>query len=278
MMTKIFLLLIATFTTLQINAQTVIAHKSKLDILYYHDSLLIDNYTKGKCKLDIHYPENTKDYPTLIWLHGGWLKKGSKEQIPDELLKFNLCIVSVNYRLSPEVKAPDYLNDVSAAIAWVFNNIESFGGDTEKIFIAGHSAGGYLTSMIGLDKKWLNYHGIDINRVAGLISLSGQTVTHTTIREEKGLSKDKIIVDEFAPLNHTRKDAPPLLLITGDRNIDIPGRYEENLYLKKLMDIAGHKETKLLEMQGYGHMMINPALPIMIKEIDEICEKIDKSE
>lgn len=276
-MIKTIFISITFLFCIQIYSQNNVSHKTDFNISYYPDSMKADDYIRSRCKLDIYYPENSQGFATLIWFHGGGLKEGEK-YCPEDLLPFNLCVVSVDYRLSPESKAPSYIQDAAAAVAWVFNNIKDYRGNPEKIFISGHSAGGYLTSMIGLDKQWLEYFGIDANRIAGLIPLSGQMVTHTTIREEMGLVENKIIVDEYAPMNHVRKDAPPLLLITGDRNLDIPGRYEENLYLKRLMEIVGHKETRLLEMQGYGHMMINPALPLLIKEIGRICNEMDSIE
>ena len=85
--------------------------------------------------------------------------------------------------------------------------------------------------MIGLDKKWLNVYRIDANRIAGLIPFSAQAITHFTIRKERGIADTQPVVDEYAPLFHVRKDAPPMLLITGDREMEMLGRYEENAYL-----------------------------------------------
>lgn len=246
-----------------------------LNISYYSDTT--DQYINSRCKLDIRYPENTKDFNTVVWFHPGGLNRFNK-YFPDALLNANLCIVSVNYRLSPKVKSPAYIEDAAAAIAWVFKNIESYGGHPNKIFVAGHSAGGYLALMAGLDKQWLNNFDIDADNIAGIISLSGQTITHSTIRlEERGVPRTKIIVDEYAPLYHARKNASPLLLVTGDRNIDMAGRYEENLYLKRVMESVGHLDTKLFEVRGFGHVdMHNPGIQLLIKEVERISEKLVK--
>ncbi|WP_026811113.1 alpha/beta hydrolase [Arenibacter latericius] len=262
---------ILLFTSLA-TAQDNTAFKEILEVAYY-DSTYTDKYITSRCKLDIRYPENTKDFSTVVWFHGGGLNSYDK-YFPDPLLNNNLCIVSVNYRLSPKVNAPAYIEDAAAAVAWVFNNIETYGGNPNKIFVAGHSAGGYLTKMIGLDKQWLQNFNIDADKIAGLISLSGQTITHSTIRKERGIPWSKVIVDEYAPLYHVRKNAPPLLLITGDREIDLEGRYEENLYLKRLMTTAGNTETQLMEIQGFGHIeMHDPGLLLLLKEIDRINKK-----
>jgi acetyl esterase/lipase len=274
-MIKAFFISITLLISTQLIGQDKPTFKEVLDVSYYADSMNTDEYTKSRCKLDIRYPENTKEFNTVVWFHGGGLKNGNK-YFPEALMNADLCIISVNYRLSPKVKAPTYIEDAAAAVAWVFNNIESYGGNSDKIFISGHSAGGYLALMLGLDKQWLNNFNVDADNIAGIISLSGQTATHFTVREERGLPKFKTIVDELAPLHRVREKAPPLILITGDRNIDAPGRYEENLYLERLMKTTGHTETQLFEIQGFGHIgMHNPGIKLLIKEVDRISENIE---
>jgi hypothetical protein len=127
--------------------------------------------------------------------------------------------------------------------------------------------------MIGLDKKWLAVHNIDANNIAGLISLSGQAITHFTVREERGIPGTQPIIDELAPLYHVRKDAPPLILITGDSELELLGRYEENAYLMRMMKIARHTKTKLYELEGYDHGMAEPAFPLLIKEVNMIVKE-----
>jgi acetyl esterase/lipase len=248
-------------------------YQTKLNIPYYSELVnQSDAYIKEKCVLDVYYPKNMKNFPTIVWFHGGGLTGGEKE-IPNALKGKGFCIVGVNYRLYPKVKSPKYIEDAAAAIAWVFNNITSYGGDTSLIFVSGHSAGGYLTSMIGLDKHWLDKYNIDANRIAGLIPLSGQAITHFIIREERGIPRTQPIVDDLAPLYYVRADAPPLILITGDRELEMLGRYEENAYLMRMMKVAGHTKTKLYEMDGYDHGMTQPAFPLLIKEARQIVEE-----
>jgi acetyl esterase/lipase len=244
------------------------------DVSYYSQSIMEhDNYIKERCVLDIYYPTDIKNFPSIVWFHGGGLTGGEKE-IPAALKEKGFAVIGVNYRLSPKVKAPAYIEDAAAAVAWVFKNIKKYGGDTSLIFVSGYSAGGYLTKMIGLDKKWLAVYDVNANKIAGLISLSGQAITHFTIREERGIPGTQPIIDEFAPLFHVRKDAPPLILITGDRELELLGRYEENAYLMRMMKLNGHLKTKLYELDGYDHGMTEPAFPLMIKEILKIAEEI----
>ena len=125
--------------------------------------------------------------------------------------------------------------------------------------------------MIGLDPKWLKSHDIDANKIAGLVPFSGHTITHFTVRGERGIDGKQPIIDELAPLYHVRKDAPPLLLITGDRDMEMLGRYEENAYLWRMMQEVGHPHTELLELEGYDHGgMAKPAHPLLLKFIRKI--------
>ena len=251
-------------------SQTTTTYETKDNIHYYSDQEnQADPYINERCVLDIYYPENLKDFATVVWFHGGGLTGGNKE-IPQALKERGICVVGVSYRLFPKVKAPVYIEDAAAAVAWVFNSIKDFGGDTSLIFLSGHSAGGYLVSMIGLDKSYLMKDKIDANLIAGLIPFSGHTITHFTVRKERGIPETRPVVDSLAPLYHVRPDAPPLLLITGDRELEMLGRYEENAYLMRMMKTAGHHDTRLYELEGYGHGMTEPAFPLLLKEIQRI--------
>lgn len=228
-----------------------------------------DDYMKERCKLDLYQPADKKGFATVVWFHGGGLRGGNKS-IPKQLKEQGIAVVAVNYRLFPRVKCPAYIEDAAAAVAWTFRNIEKYGGSKELIFVSGHSAGGYLTSMVGLDKSYLAAHGIDANDIAGLIPFSGHTITHFTPREERGIPGEQPIIDKFAPLYHVRPDAPPLVIITGDRNLEMLGRYEENAYLWRMMKVAGHNKSELYEIQGFNHGgMGAPAHSILLRHIKE---------
>ena len=226
-----------------------------------------NEYVEERCKLDIYYPDDKKDFTTVVWFHGGGITSGNKH-IPEKLKEQGIAVVAVNYRLSPKAKCPAYIEDAAAAVAWTFKNIEKYGGDPKKIVVSGHSAGGYLISMIGLDKKWLAKYNIEANNIAMLIPFSGHCITHMTIRKERGIPDTQPVVDEFAPLYHVRADAPPLILITGDREREMLGRYEENAYMMRMMKVAGHTKTKLYELDSFDHGgMASPAYEILLQEI-----------
>ncbi len=270
-MKKIFFSCLFFSFTVVLFAQNI-TYDLKENIHYYTDSINQgDSYINERCVLDVYYPKDSANFATVVWFHGGGLTGGNKE-IPEALKDKGVAVIGVNYRLSPHVSAPKYIEDAAASISWVFKNVNSFGGDSTLIFISGHSAGGYLAAMVGLDNSWLETHHIDANNIAGIIPFSGQMITHFTIRNEKNISSSKPIIDNFAPLYHIRDDAAPLLLITGDRELELLGRYEENAYLMRMMKVVGHKDTKLYELDGYNHGMAEPAFPLLINEIRRIKE------
>lgn len=222
-------------------------------------------YMQERCRLDLYYPAEASGFDTVVWFHGGGLTGGNRS-IPGALKGKGIAVIGAGYRLSPQAKCPAYVEDAAAAVAWAFRNIHKYGGSTNRIFVSGHSAGGYLTMMLGLDKRWLAGHNLDADTIAGLVPFSGQCITHFTIREERGMNAVQPVIDEFAPVYHVRKDAAPLLLITGDRELELRGRYEENAYLWRMMKVAGRNDTGLYELQGFDHgQMAEPAFPLLLQ-------------
>jgi|TARA_B100000686_G_scaffold319465_1_gene370239 acetyl esterase/lipase len=251
------------------DAKSSAQYNTQNNILYRTGDNLTD-YMKERCRLDVYHPVDKEDYPTIVWFHGGGLK-GGRRFIPEALKEKNVAVVAVNYRLHPNVKSPAYIEDAAAAVAWVIKNIAKYGGSPRRLFVSGHSAGGYLTSMIGLDKRWLKKHGADPDQLAGLIPFSGHTITHFTVRAERGIDGKQPVIDDMAPLFHVRKDCPPLLLITGDRKLELLGRYEENAYLWRMMQVVGHPDTTIMELDGYNHgQMAQSAHPLLLRFIRRI--------
>lgn len=238
------------------------------DIAYRKGDDLTE-YARARCRLDVYHP-STDGYSTVVWFHGGGLKNG-KRFVPNALKERGVAVVAVNYRLHPKVKSPVYVEDAAASVAWVLKNIAKYGGDPNKVFVSGHSAGGYLTSMIGLDKRWLGKHNVDADRIAGLIPYSGHTITHFTVRAERGIDGKQPIVDDMAPLFHVRKNAPPTLFVTGDRDLELLGRYEENAYMWRMMKVVGHPDVEIHELDGYNHgQMAEPAHPLLLRFVKRV--------
>ena len=121
-------------------------HRNVIDVAYG------DDYFQ---RLDLFLPdnENLTELPVLVFMHGGAWRNGFKEWMgfmAPPIISLPAIFVSVSYRLAPSVKFPEPLEDTCDAVAWVFRNIRRYGGDPERIFIGGHSAGGHLAAMAAL--------------------------------------------------------------------------------------------------------------------------------
>lgn len=235
------------------------------DIHYRTDG---DEYVEKMCRLDVAYEKGGQDRPVIVWFHGGGLTGGWRH-IPEVLLKDGAVVVGVGYRFASQVPVKHILDDASAAVAWVKDNISGYGGDTSRIYLAGHSAGGYIVAMLGLDKQYLARYDIDPDKdIAAIVPYSGQAITHFAHRSKMGIPQEKPLVDDMAPLYHVRGDAAPMLVISGDRELEMVGRYEENAYFVRMLRLNGHKNVTFHELDGFNHGdMAEPAHLILLKYI-----------
>lgn len=222
--------------------------------LPYKSGDALSSYEKERCKLDVYLPKSGKNFATLVWFHGGGLKGGNKDgatKLGRSLAEAGLAVVAVNYRLSPKAKYPAYIQDAAAAVAWTKEHIVGHGGDPKRIFVSGHSAGGYLTLMLGLDPHYLHEAGTEATEMAGYIPVSGQTMTHYTVREERGIGQFTITADEAAPVHYARKDTPKFLVLYADH--DMAARAEENAYFVAIMKGAGNTRVTGLQIADRTH-------------------------
>lgn len=238
-------------------------HVTKLAIPY-RDAAGLTPAEQERCRLDVHHPAEGSAAATVVWFHGGGLTQGSRE-VPQELRDRGITVVGAGYRLANDGPARRCIEDAAAAVAWTIRHAAEFGGRPERVYVAGHSAGAYLSLMVALDRQWLAACGADADTLAGVVAASPQAITHFKVRAERGIADTRPIIDEFAPLYHVRKDAPPILLVTGDREREMLGRYEENAYFARMLRIVGHDATTLHELQGFDHGgMAKPAQLLLL--------------
>lgn len=165
------------------------------------------------------YPAD-EDAPVLIYIHGGyWRARTSKEfgYVARGPVSTGVATVVVNYALCPDVTIDEIVRQARAAVAWVHANARSFGGDPERIHVAGHSAGGHLAAML-LGTDWEGVYGLPKDIIQGATAISGLfdlvPFPYTFLQPKLQLSWGQTLRN--SPLFHLPDDAPPLLLAYGE--------------------------------------------------------------
>ena len=243
-----------------------------------------DDYEKERCKLDIYLTDSKEKTPVFVWFHGGGMTANSKEvekevgAIARKFAANGVTFVAINYRLNPKVKYPAYIDDAAASVKWTIDNADKYGFDKKKIFIGGHSAGGYLTMMISYKNSSTEKCGLVLKDIAGTIPVSGQTITHTTVRKEMGISKSILIADERSPLYHSKDMKLPTFLLAGDK--DLKMRAEESLlFYSAIKDNAVHNRYEVFKDRNHVSIVTrmiekdDPAFKAILKFISEVEKK-----
>lgn len=212
-----------------------------------------DAYRSEKCKVDVSSPVGATNLPVLVFFHGGGLTSGNRH-FP-KVDRTAMVVVTAGYRLSPQATYPAFIEDAAAAVAWTFQHAQQYGGDPKKIFVSGHSAGGYLTAMVGMDPRWLKPYGLSPNDLAGLIPISAQVTTHFSVKKMLNVEGEQYrpLITPEAPLYYCSSNLPPVCIITGDRKIEWPCRVEENELMAASLRALKHPHVEFHELPGKNH-------------------------
>ena len=226
----------------------------------------IEYADRPACKLDVRVPIGVTGFTTIVWFHGGGLTEGERHFIP--IVDQGIAQVSADYRLlgRDAVRGEDCIQDAAAAVAWTFRHIAEYGGDPKRIFVAGMSAGSYLSMMVGMDGSWLAAHGISNRQIAGIGALSGQATKHFAVREYAGDKDPQFLpkIDRLAPLAHVSADIPPILCVCGEPPWEWQCRSEENRLLIASCTALGHQRARFVQCGYCDHGRAYPAaLPFL---------------
>jgi len=195
--------------------------------------------------LDIYTPETQSEtnLPVMFWIHGGGWQVGDKSDValkPKVFVERGFVFVSTNYRLLPEVAMEELIDDIASSLGWVHKHISKHGGDPERIFVGGHSAGAQLAALICTDDRYVKKEGLSFNVLKGCVPVDGDTYDIPKIiataeyrqmvyglemytfghRQKFGNDPKKHV--DFSAVTHVTKgkNIPPFLLIYFSGNPD----------------------------------------------------------
>jgi acetyl esterase/lipase len=237
------------------------------EIRVVKDVPYVDGSRDPMHKLDIYLPEAKLPAPVLFWVHGGGLTgddRGSTDNtgVGYRFAREGFVTVVISYRLSPQVTHPAHVKDVAKAFAWTVRNIESQGGDPNKIIVSGHSAGAYLVGLLAYDSRYLQHERLSTDRMLAVIPISGfyfvDRVAPMPDRPRSVWGTDRDVWQEASPAQYVRKDAPPTILIYADGDED--WRRQDNEDFKAAVTRAGGRiETH--QISERNHMSILRRIP-----------------
>ena len=255
---------------------------------------------RDRHQLDVYRPKGQGNCPVVFFVHGGGWAMASKDEVLGIygygtigrcLAERGLVVVMPNYRLSPGVKHPEHIQDVARAFAWTCQNVADYGGDPERIFVAGHSAGGHLVSLLATDPTYLKAVGRSEKDIQGVIGVSGVYRLEDLDLKElipghcKCLDKcnpivsvfgsDPEVLKEASPIYHVRAGLPPFLLLSAGLDY-CPLRTMSKDFAAALKDKDCEVQTKIIAWRTHETMVFDiPHLTAEPKLIDAIVNFVE---
>ena len=211
-------------------------------------------------KLDVYMPDVDPGVPApvLLFFHGGYWVIGHKDLLgfmAPAITPAPALLVSVGYRLAPGAKYPQQVDDCRLALRWVYEHIADYGGDPERIFVGGHSAGGHLAALITLQRERLVKIGLPLGVIKGCFPVSGVfDVTETPPERREAFLASGGDAREASPMYSTKGNSTPFLLEIGSDDFDNL-RAQHPRMLEALQAEQGFVEEMV--RQGHNHFRIS---------------------
>ena len=191
-------------------------------------------------------------------------------------------VVIPDYRLYPQARFPDFVEDAAAAVRWVQRNIAALGGDPDRIVLVGHSAGAHIAALVALDRSYLDVVGVPEHAIAGWVGLAGPyTFNPVTYPDTKQIFETATSVEETRPVDFVHAGAPPALLLHGTDDDTV--RIENSEGLARSLQAAG-VASSYVPLQDVGHIgiLLAVAKPFqsrapVVEEIATFLERLDRS-
>jgi acetyl esterase/lipase len=222
------------------------------DLAYLEDA----GYADDKDKLDVYQPSEAAGAPVFVFIHGGGLLQGDKDQqghVGRFFAEHGFVTVCISHRLSPLVSHPAHAEDAAAALRWVAENISDYGGDPLRIAVGGHSAGAYLAALVALDPRYLRDAGSSVDVIQALVPISGFFWVERLApsRPKTVWGEDEADWREASPGRYVSRDSPATLLVWADGDVD--DRRKESRDLAAALRHAGADRVEETEIADRDH-------------------------
>ena len=212
-------------------------------------------FDRKKHKLDLFLPKGQRDFPVLLFIHGGAWVSGDRRlytSVGRVFAKNGVGTAVISYRLSPAVQHPAHIEDCARAFAWVRNHIGERGGRTDQIFVAGQSAGGHLTALLCTHEKYLAQQNCSLADIRGAIPISG-IFEFRPGRYDRVIGEGPEAAVSASPIRHLSDRCPPFLVLYAESDIPNCDQMSQRL-CRELNQLKVPAESH--EIPGRNHVSI----------------------
>jgi acetyl esterase/lipase len=216
-----------------------------------------------KHKLDLYLPKGETKPPVVLWIHGGAWVSGDRAiyaELGRRFAEEGIGFAAASYRLSPAVKHPEHVKDCAKAFAWLHANAKEKGGDPDRLFVMGQSAGGHLSALLALDRSYLRDLKVPDEALKGAIPMSGVYAIPALQPGRAGVlgsivsafGSDPEECRKASPITYVKELSAPMLVLTEtkDNFLVRPGM---NLFKAAF---AGAKSVEFADAEDRDHISI----------------------
>ncbi len=208
----------------------------------------------GRQHLDVYAPKKAHDLPIVVFFYGGSWSMGRKSQyafVGAALAARGYVTVIPDYRLYPEVRFPQFIEDGAKAVAWVERHAREIGGDPDRIVLMGHSAGAHIAALLALDEVYLERAGVKRSSIRGLVGLSGPYALVPDTDTLNAIFTRPYTAEDWQPVRFATANSPPTLLLHGTADKVVYVTHTEKLR-DALLAQGAHVETHLYPGKGHA--------------------------
>jgi len=205
-------------------------------------------------RLDVFSPKSADNLPIVIFFYGGSWTTGRKSQyafVGAALAARGYVTVIPDYRLFPQVRFPQFVDDGARAVAWVQHHAQEFGGDPDRIVLMGHSAGAHLAALLALNGVYLERAGARAHSIVGLVGLSGPYALDPDTDTLHAIFASPYIPDDWQPVHFASAQSPPVLLLHGLNDKVVYAMHTERMR-DALLSHGAAVETHLYPGRGHA--------------------------
>lgn len=227
-------------------------------------------------KLDVYAPHDARDAPVVVFFYGGSWRGGLRERyafVGHALAAHGIVTVIPDYRVYPEVSYPDFLTDSAQAVAWAVREAAALGGDPQRVFVMGHSAGGYNAAMVALDPRWLEAQGSSPAALAGWIGLAGAYEFLPIINPRvKPVFHHPNTPPDSQPIVHASTASPPALLISAAQDLLVDPERNTGAMAGKLRSADVPVTERYYDRVGHSTLIgsLSPQLRSFAPTLEEV--------